>query len=319
MSIVQATSGRILVIRGGALGDFILTLPVLAALRQQFPNVGLSLMAYPQYGILAMEAGLVNDLCPIEGRALAGFFGRNASLDPAMSDYFSDFDLFISYLYDPDEIFRSNLARVSQASLIQCPHRPDEALIQHAAEQLLAPLQRLGIFDVPVEPRLGVEIPDSTSSALAVHPGSGSERKNWPEDRWMEFLFRWVADSGRKVLLVGGEAEGQRLRRMADALPPGQVQLAESLPLPVLKRHLSSCAGFLGHDSGISHLAAALGLPGLVLWGPSNVQIWRPLSRRFDLLVPSGGLENLRCGEVLDVLEPLWRKWGEAPDFTGRR
>src|SRR5271157_4348168 len=117
--------GKILVIRGGAIGDFILTLPALAALRQQFPEAFLEVLGYPHIVQLALTAGLVDCARSIDARPLASFFARNGDLAEEMRDYFSEFDLILSYLYDPDDIFRTNVGRCSPAQFIAGPHRPD--------------------------------------------------------------------------------------------------------------------------------------------------------------------------------------------------
>src|SRR5262245_25386440 len=102
--IVNSFGGKILVIRGGAIGDFILTLPAIAALRRQFPHAYLEVLGYPHIVQLAIAAGLVDCARSIEARPLAAFFARNGVLAEEMTDYFSEFDLILSYLYDPDEI-----------------------------------------------------------------------------------------------------------------------------------------------------------------------------------------------------------------------
>ena len=99
--------GKILVIRGGAIGDFILTLPAIAALRQQFPQAHLEILGYPHIAQLAQIGGLVNRVQSIEARALAGFFARGGELAGDLAGYFSGFNIIVSYLYDPDEIFRT--------------------------------------------------------------------------------------------------------------------------------------------------------------------------------------------------------------------
>ena len=119
--------GRILVIRGGAIGDFILTLPVFTALRKAFPETAIDVMGYPHIASLARLTGSINDIHAIESRALAGYFARGGALDPTLADYFQQCSVIFSYLFDPDLIFTTNLARVSQAQIIQGPHRPDEA------------------------------------------------------------------------------------------------------------------------------------------------------------------------------------------------
>src|SRR5512136_614449 len=118
--------GRILVIRGGALGDFILTLPAIAALRRQFPEAYLEVLGYPHIVQLAVAGGLVDRAGYIEARPLAGFFARNGDLAEELVDYFSEFDLIISYLYDPDKIFRTNVGRCSPAQFIVGPFRVEE-------------------------------------------------------------------------------------------------------------------------------------------------------------------------------------------------
>jgi heptosyltransferase-2 len=137
---------------------------------------------------------------------------------------------------------------------------------------------------------------------MALHPGSGSERKNWPEGSWGALLERLAKETEASFLLVGGEAEGERLRRLATLLPPARVQLAQSLPLAHLAALLSSCRNYMGHDSGITHLAAALGLPGLVLWGESREQVWRPRSDRMELLRAPDGLAALPTEVVFEAV-----------------
>ena len=302
-------NGRILVIRGGALGDFVLTLPVLAALKRQFPGAQVELLAYPQFAAIAIQAGLADSVRPIDSRPMSGFFARNGRLDEGLAGFFGQFHVIFSYLYDPDEIFRDNLGRVTRAQIIQGPHRPNESSPRHAAEQLLVPLEKLGIFDADPTPRIPKGDTRPTSSCLAVHPGSGSESKNWPEAAWSDFLARWTVDPDRTVLLIGGEAEGPRLDRLAMVVPSHQLQLARSLPLDVLGQWFARGVGFIGHDSGISHLAAAHGLPGLVLWGPTQALVWRPRSERVELLMAHPGLRELSVSIVLARLEPLWAQW----------
>lgn len=294
--------GKILVIRGGAIGDFILTLPVLAALRRQFPQAYLEVLGYPHIVQLALAGGLVDCARSIDARPLAEFFARHGDLSPDLRDYFSEFDLIVSYLYDPDEIFRTNIGRCSPAQFIVGPHRPDETMKVPAAKVYLKPLERLAIFDADPVPRLTVQSPAAAQASaprLALHPGSGSDLKNWPEAHWAELLETLVARTELQLLLVGGEAEGERLQRLAAVLPPQRARVAQSLPLPELAGLLATSHGFVGHDSGISHLAAAVGLPGVVLWGPTAEAIWRPPSERFVVLRHPGGLARLPVEKVL--------------------
>jgi heptosyltransferase III len=103
-------------------------------------------------------------------------------------------------------------------------------------------------------------------------------------------------------LLVGGEAEGERLQRLAAALPPTRLRVAQSLPLANLASLLAGCAGFVGHDSGISHLAAALGVPTLVLWGDTVEAVWRPPNEKVIVLWWPAGLEQLPVPKVAEEI-----------------
>ncbi len=306
----MSTKGKILVIRGGAIGDFILTLPAIAALRLQFPEAHLEVLGYPHIVQLAEAGGLVDRVQPIEARALAGFFARNGELSEELSDYFSEFDIVVSYLYDPDEIFKTNFARCGRAQFVVGPHRPDEAGRAHATDMFLQPLERLAIYDADHVPHLSLVVEESLNSPLAtiaLHPGSGSERKNWPEANWSELLITLANESAYNLLLVGGEAEGARIENFAKFLPGHRIRVARNLPLKELARQLKGCAGFIGHDSGITHLAAAVGLPTLALWADTNLDIWRPLGNNVVILQAAAGIQSLSLAQVLDQVSKLAR------------
>jgi heptosyltransferase-3 len=297
------TRGKILVIRGGAIGDFILTLPAITALRSQFPRTHLEVLGYPHIAQLAQAGGLVDRVQAIEARGLAGFFARGGDLAEDLCDYFSEFDIIISYLYDPDEIFQANVKRCSRAQFIVGPHRPDETNQTHATDVFLKPLERLAIFDADPVPRLALSQQSATRNhQLALHPGSGSERKNWPEQKWAELIEQLLVTTSAQLLLVGGEAEGDRLQKLAAALPPTRCVVGKNLSLVELARRLQFCVGFVGHDSGITHLAAALGLPCVVLWADTVEEIWRPRGEQVQILRELSGLHNLSVTRVTGAM-----------------
>ena len=140
-------------IRGGAIGDFVLTLPVLAALRSRFPAARIEVLGYPKIARIALVGGMVDDVRSIEARALAGFFARDGDLDPGLGEFFASCQIIISYLFDTDGIFQANVARCSAAQFIQGPHRPDEARNIPASEVMLKPLERLAIYGAEPVPR----------------------------------------------------------------------------------------------------------------------------------------------------------------------
>ncbi|MGO8837004.1 MAG: glycosyltransferase family 9 protein [Limisphaerales bacterium] len=316
---MSAGKPKILVIRGGAIGDFILTLPAIAALRRQFPQAHLEVLGYPHIAQLAVAGGLVDRVQPIEARGLAGFFARAGTLEPDLMDYFSEFDLVISYLYDPDEIFKANVCRCPVGQFIAGPHRPDEAAEIHATRVFLKPLERLAIFDAdpvprlffnPQNPSVRADLPISPDArqrapAIVFHPGSGSEAKNWPETKWAGLIQQIMATTHWNLLLVGGEAEGGRLKRLAAALPSARYSIAQALPLAELARRMQSGAVFVGHDSGITHLAAAVGLPCIVLWADTLEEIWRPQGERLVILKEVAGVQSISVEKVMKALRRM--------------
>src|SRR5438132_11097844 len=117
---------RILVIRGGAIGDFILTLPALKALREARPRAHIEILGYKHIAVVAENRFYAQAVRSIEYGRLASFFAKNSELPAELADYFASFDLIISYLYDPDRIFESNLRRCGVENLLCGPAKINE-------------------------------------------------------------------------------------------------------------------------------------------------------------------------------------------------
>jgi ADP-heptose:LPS heptosyltransferase len=240
-------------------------------------------------------------------------------LEPDLVDYFSEFDLVISYLYDPDEIFKTNVIRCLVKQFIVGPHRPNEVEKIHATKVYLKPLERLAIFDADPVPHLVLNRQTSSDRAdlpvsldapqrvptITFHPGSGSEKKNWPETKWAGLIQQIMATTSWNLLLVGGEAEGERLRRLAAVLPPARCSIAQGLPLAELAQRIQSGAAFVGHDSGITHLAAAVGLPCVVLWADTLEEVWRPQGEPLVVLKEITGVRAISVEKVMSELRKL--------------
>ncbi|HTI69286.1 MAG TPA: glycosyltransferase family 9 protein [Candidatus Limnocylindria bacterium] len=299
---------QILVIRGGAIGDFIVTLPVFAALRTAYPEARLEVVAHPPTAAIALATGLVDRIQALESRALAHFFSEVGELDTGWAKYFGGFDLIVTYLFDPAGHFHRNLRRSSAAQIITGPHRPSEPSDFHASLQLLRPLEAL----LPIDPRrlADLRFPESSSSHptapnIVIHPGSGSPKKNWPWERWHTLLDRLVAETDWHFTLLAGEAEGWQVDRLHSLLPVHRVSFYRNLPLPEIAVFLRSARLFLGHDSGITHLSAACGTTTLALWGPTDRTVWQPRGSRVHLLYDPSGLDQLSVSAVAEMAKTL--------------
>jgi heptosyltransferase-2 len=280
----------------------------LQLLRKGFPRAHLEILGYEHIVALALTSGVADATRSIEYGPLSSFFAPDGELAPELIQYFASSQQVISYLFDPDEIFATNLKRAGVRNLIVGSPKISDA--KHAARQLARPLEKLALYledpaaTLPL-PRSGERDP----ATIAIHPGSGSERKNWPIERFVEVAQQLLTPNDRrKLLIVGGEADGARLKTLREKLPNERVKFAENLPLPALAARLQNCGFFLGHDSGISHLAAAVGTPSLLLFGPTDPAIWAPANPQVRVLRALGlTMNEIETAEVLAALQELMR------------
>lgn len=302
---------RILVIRGGAIGDFILTLPAIKLLRDRFPKARLEILGYRHIAALAEKRFYADAVRSIESASLAKFFAKNSELPAGLVEYFGSFDLVLSYLYDPDRIFETNVRKCGEETFLAGPSKFDNS--EHAALQLARPLAALGLSLTDPAARLFPSEVDRAAvmnlvggEFVVLHPGSGSETKNWPIENWRELGDVLLSRSCRLVI-VAGEADVERLEKLKAAWKGKPVQFAENLPLPQLAALLEG-SFFIGHDSGISHIAAAAGAHCLLLFGWTDPAIWAPANEKVIVLrAPEGKMRSL---EVETVAAALWAARG---------
>lgn len=296
-------SGRILVIRGGAIGDFILTLPAIGLIRQNLPKTRIEILGYPAITRLALSPEYADAVHSIEYAPLARFFSRKPVLDPQMVEFFKSYQQIISYLYDPDGIFENNLKSAGVKNLLRGPGKLSDDM--HAVHQLAQPLEQMAFFLEDTSARFNPDAKDLESAApylnnlmqpfVAIHVGSGGKRKNWSSENWLR-VITLLSVMNFPVLLIGGEADQENLQvlRLQTNLPS-----AENLPLRTLGAILSKSRLFLGHDSGISHLAAATGTKCLLLFGPTDPEVWAPLNPNVKVLTsPEGNMESIAFDQV---------------------
>lgn len=310
-------SGRILVIRGGAIGDFILTLPAIRLLRENFPQAHLEILGYQHIVELAHGRYYAAATRSIEYGAMAGFFVPHSVLAPDLVEYFGSFHQIVSYLFDPELFFETNLRRAGAKNILRAFSRIDDS--DHAAHQLARPLQSLALYLEDAAATIHLTENDHAFAArflaesdarplIALHPGSGSARKNWPVEKWVEFGRGLIAQNAQ-LLVVGGEADEERVAQLCAAWLDAPILFARHLPLPHLAALLARSRLFIGHDSGISHLAAAVGARCLLLFGPTDPAVWAPANPRVRVLTaPHGDLAQLETPAVFRAAEEMgWK------------
>jgi len=284
---------KILVIRGGAIGDFVLTLPAIKLLRENFPSAHLEILGYRHILALAEGRFYADAIRSIEYAALAGFFIPGSELAPELVEYFSGFHQVISYLFDPDGFFEANLRRCGVKNFLSIS--PILNQLAHASHQLAWPLEQLALYLEAPQAQLFPSEADRQFAAeflradsrpiIAVHPSSGSPKKNWPVQLWGG-LSQWLLLQKPEplILLIGGEADQEPVAALQQFIPKGSLRLAHDLPLPHLAALLECASLFLGHDSGVSHIAAAVQTRCILMFGPTNPDVWAPLGEHVTLL-----------------------------------
>jgi len=113
-------------------------------------------------------------------------------------------------------------------------------------------------------------------SLLAIHAGAGSRDKRRPLRSFAVLARRWLMQPQNGVILVEGPAEPGLAAGLSRRLADSRVIEAAQLPLRRLAAVLSLCRVFAGNDSGVSHLAAALGVKTRVWFGPTDPAVWCP-------------------------------------------
>jgi ADP-heptose:LPS heptosyltransferase len=159
----------------------------------------------------------------------------------------------------------------------------------------LAPIFRL----TPEERAWAAELAERAGGPLILlHPGSGSQLKNWPADRWAAVVDA-LAERGACVVLTGGPDDPASPRAVAAAMRARPLVLAGATTLGQLGALAERCALALGTDNGPLHLAAALGAPTLRLYGPTDPAIFGPWGSAADHLVLTHQLPCRPCGNLI--------------------
>jgi heptosyltransferase-2 len=306
---------NILVVRGGALGDLIVTLPALRLVRERWPEAHVEILGHPQLAEIAIKRFYLNAARSVNHGPLSAFFTPRAVLDPSWMEYFNDFDLVLSYFYDPDGLFEQNLKRCQPGQILTHSPRVPGDFHRPAARHFAGMVEPLGLaLGADASSEIFPTADDEAGARaflsglapgarlVAIHPGSGGESKNWPREKWAEVGRRLAAEfPGATLLLVEGEADAEPAEYLAAAWRDVAHLRARLLPLPILAALLREARLFLGHDSGVTHLAAAArrDLPIVALFGPTDPAVWAPPRKGVHVLRGEPTVGNISVDEVL--------------------
>jgi hypothetical protein len=243
---------RRLVIRPGAIGDLIVSLPAIESLKADY----LEVWTAPRNVPLIRFAHRARSI-PSTGLDLLGI----TTPPPRLLDELRSFDSIVSWYGTNRPEFRETVVALG-LPVTFFPALPPDAVGLHATDFYLSQVRTLVHCPEHAIPRIGCDSGGRGHYAV-IHPFSGSARKNWPLEN-----FRALAAKLERRMTVHWCAGDD------DPPLPGAVRIAD---LYELACWLAKARVFVGNDSGITHLAAAVGTPVLALFGHTDPAIWAPL------------------------------------------
>ena len=256
---------RRLVIRPGALGDFIVSLPALECLRCSYLEVWTASAHLPLIQFAEGVRAIASSGLDLLGVTEAA---------PQLWEQLGAFDSIVSWYGSNRDEFRQ---AVGHLPFTFFPALPPSGTTpkQHAVDFYLSQVQSIATCASSGIPRIRCDV--TREDFVAIHPFSGSPRKNWPLENFRALAARLAVDS-----------PVEWCRGPEDPPLEGAVEIAD---LYQLACWLARARLYIGNDSGVTHLAAAVGTPVLALFGPSDPDVWAPRGRevqigRFASLAP---------------------------------
>jgi hypothetical protein len=250
---------RTLVVHTGGIGDFLLALPAIAALREGAP---LDLAGHRDRLALAVAAGIADAAHSLDAIDFQSALGEPSS---RLRNFLSRFDRAIVLMRDPDGAIRRGFEACGIARVGTFPGLPDASWSRHATEYYA---DCLGVSAV-ANFRLAIQR-QGPALDVVIHPGSGSPKKNWPLENFAEVAARHQR-LARRVTWCLGPAEIER------GTPPHLVgDTLHRDSLVDLAGRLATARLYIGNDCGITHIAAALGVPTIAIFGPTDPTVWAP-------------------------------------------
>jgi ADP-heptose:LPS heptosyltransferase len=300
---------HILIIRPGAIGDALLSFPVLKALREHYTGAHITLVSNAQVLPLALAFGVADEVGDYQDIQWSELFSSNGT--PALQELLQQIELAICWLRDPGGMVERNLRMNGIRRLIIAPGRPPEGARVHVVEYL-AQTAGLSIkrsqWSLPLLSTNPASLEDPARDYVAIHPGSGGPQKCWPVNHFAAVIER-LWQQNRPVLLLAGPADTERVRDLINlvATPPRpeMFKTLTNAPLLEVARHLQPCRCYLGNDSGITHLAAMLGVPTVALFGPSDPAVWEPVGPCTKVLYGQL-LEQVPVNVVMEAIDAFY-------------
>lgn len=286
-------ASRVAVIRLRSLGDCVLTTPALALLRRARPDLRVSVVVEPRWRAAFEGNPDVDEILGPDLRSL-----RRARPDLCLNFHGGRRSAWLTALSGARYRAGFGHFRHQFAYNVRIP-RAQEILhldrTVHTAEHLASAMFYLGT-PVAEIPRARLTVTAKEPSAAVIHPVAAAPAKTWRAEGFLEVAHR-LRGSSTEVLFIGGPGD--------DLSPFHDFPVLSGAPLEKIKNVLASASLFVGNDSGPAHMAAAFGVPSVVLFGTSNPAIWGPWRTPSEVITAPGGIAAITADQVFQALARL--------------
>jgi len=287
----------ILIIHHGALGDVVSTFPALLRLKKLYGST--AIICQSSIGQLARELDIVDKWFPLEAAAFATLY--SSPIDPVVKNILRPYRKII--LFSRSRPLEKTLFSISENEVYRIPPRPDSGQKIHITRHILSHLVKFRLLeesDKDTRMMLFSSIysdrrtPRYDPSKIIIHPGSGSRKKCWPISNFVKVASSIRANGKQPEFILGpAEYDLYDILMQPEKLDANIHKIEKLTELAGL---LKTGGGFIGNDSGVSHLAAFIGLPTVAVFGPSDPETWKPTGRAVKVVRPD--LECSPCFET---------------------
>ena len=266
----------ILFLHGGALGDFVLTLHVVAAVRRRFPDARVDAIARCPLAAWAAGRGAVDTAWEPDRVGADGLYAEAVEPNSPIAVLVRGYDLVISFLGGPDSLVAANLRAVCSGRVVAVDPCASSADC-HVVEQWRSDIAAEGLtLDDTMGALFRRGNGEATTPDVIVHPGSGGRAKCAPVPV-LEAVVRRLAEHARSVAWMMGPVEmdlygddyALTLRQTAPVVYEESIDRAAD--------RVCAATTFIGNDAGMTHLAAACGLRTVAIFGPTDPRVWCPV------------------------------------------
>jgi heptosyltransferase-2 len=311
LAIAAQQGQRGLILQPGAIGDCILTLPLAELMKETVCPGGVDIIGHTEYLGMLPGRSCVDAVRSLDSISLHRLFAGERDFELADGDplimAFAGYSWIASFLGEPDSHFEKNLiftvncsnsAEVITLAMKLGPehggHISDFYRKQFVEQSQLLSQEHNSAVGMPlIRPtqadRLrGMEVLAEngvmpTTKAIIMHPGSGGAHKCWHLDNFLA-VARMLEKEGTDSVFLLGPAEAERFSESAIAKIRAAGKLLTNLSLAEVLGVLGCSRGYIGNDSGITHLSAAVGIRTVVVFGPTAPAIYGPLGPAVTIL-----------------------------------